>query len=357
MTSNDAGVVAIYDGDTASAIKWGRKGVERARRDADPVRLLAFRRLRTAQHVRGPRRRAERGRERGPGRWPRPWHREHRRHVLPAPRPAERRRGTQTPHSRSLRPRSPSASTWTRRQSFRQLGRGRSVDAPPLEWRTGSWARRMWRSGVCSLDADDGERSITRDGRGRLGRLGLVVRSRAGITSEQSRRAAPPLRSRRSRQCPFSRASPTATNRDRGRPSGGRGRSSTARPSSCCWPRSRPCRRRAHVAQRPRRSGASDLDFRWWRGWDLNPRPSGYEFHQRVRRRQASPGQSPLRTSQRYGAGLRRMGPDSIIGTEPRPVDNALTSHGQPAPGAAVSCLARNHPTRITIDGVEDPTL
>ena len=41
LTNNDAGVVALYDGDTASAIKWGRKGVERARRDADPV-TLAF---------------------------------------------------------------------------------------------------------------------------------------------------------------------------------------------------------------------------------------------------------------------------------------------------------------------------
>ena len=40
-------------------------------------------------------------------------------------------------------------------------------------------------------------------------------------------------------------------------------------------PGRRPGRRRPKPV-RPRRSGASDL-VRWWRGWDLNPRPSGYE--------------------------------------------------------------------------------
>ena len=27
--------------------------------------------------------------------------------------------------------------------------------------------------------------------------------------------------------------------------------------------------------------GTASIGFRWWRGWDLNPRPSGYEFDER----------------------------------------------------------------------------
>jgi len=45
-------------------------------------------------------------------------------------------------------------------------------------------------------------------------------------------------------------------------------------------PGRRPGRRRQQPV-RPRRSGASDL-VRWWRGWDLNPRPSGYEVSLRT---------------------------------------------------------------------------
>jgi len=41
LTCIDAGVVTLYDGNTAGAIAWGRRGVERARRDGDPA-LLAW---------------------------------------------------------------------------------------------------------------------------------------------------------------------------------------------------------------------------------------------------------------------------------------------------------------------------
>ena len=254
LTNNDAGVVALYDGDTASAIKWGRKGVERARRDADPVTLaFVLGQLSTFESLEDEPSALENAHEavglaRGTGSTV----------VTFYPLLGLQNAAAYSDPSQSLAAAEESIRLdRTRRQSFRKLGRGR---AAMLQLLSGDLiaGSAMCKEVVRSY-ADDGERSV----------LAMAVAGWADSVAFFRSRARNHARSNRGERrhrrvldvrdnAPSRGLHRPLRKRDRGRPCGGRG-TRVRRGRRAAVGHVRPCPRRAHVAQRP--AGAGPLTW------------------------------------------------------------------------------------------------